>query len=97
MDTTPNRNESVSAAAAGQASCENFEEPNAKKTKLTHETDESILKSKSADPVSSKSCDSVKKLEEKIGGILCCTVCLDLPKGAIFQVTLSLSHLKFKI
>ena len=27
-----------------------------------------------------------KKLEERIGGILCCTVCLDLPKTAIYQV-----------
>jgi len=28
-----------------------------------------------------------KKLEERIGGILCCTVCLDLPKTAIYQCT----------
>lgn len=28
-----------------------------------------------------------KKLEERIGGILCCTVCLDLPKTAIYQVS----------
>lgn len=27
-----------------------------------------------------------KKLEERLGGILCCTVCLDLPTTAIFQV-----------
>ncbi len=27
-----------------------------------------------------------KKLEERIGGILCCTVCLDLPSTAIYQV-----------
>ena len=27
-----------------------------------------------------------KKLEERIGGILCCTVCLDLPQTAIYQV-----------
>jgi hypothetical protein len=28
-----------------------------------------------------------KKLEERIGGILCCTVCLDLPSTAIYQVS----------
>lgn len=28
-----------------------------------------------------------KKLEERIGGILCCTVCLDLPQTAIYQCT----------
>ena len=27
-----------------------------------------------------------KKLEERIGGILCCTVCLDLPQTVIYQV-----------
>ncbi len=27
-----------------------------------------------------------KKLEERIGGILCCTVCLDLPRAIIYQV-----------
>lgn len=26
-------------------------------------------------------------LEHRLGGILCCTVCLDLPKAAIYQVT----------
>ncbi len=29
---------------------------------------------------------SHKRLEERIGGILCCTVCLDLPSTAIYQV-----------
>ena len=28
-----------------------------------------------------------KKLEDRIGGILCCTVCLDLPSTAIYQVS----------
>lgn len=32
-----------------------------------------------------------KKLEERIGGILCCTVCLDLPQTAIYQVCFKLS------
>lgn len=31
-----------------------------------------------------------KKLEERIGGILCCTVCLDLPQTVIYQVLIKL-------
>lgn len=32
--------------------------------------------------------DCVKyKLEERLGGILCCAVCLDLPKAAVYQVS----------
>lgn len=27
------------------------------------------------------------KLEERLGGILCCAVCLDLPKAAVYQVS----------
>lgn len=27
-----------------------------------------------------------EKLEHRLGGILCCAVCLDLPKTAIYQV-----------
>lgn len=26
-------------------------------------------------------------LEERLNGILCCTVCLDLPKSAVYQVS----------
>lgn len=31
------------------------------------------------------------KLEERLGGILCCAVCLDLPKAAVYQVSLCLT------
>ncbi|KYB27285.1 Cysteine and histidine-rich protein 1 homolog-like Protein [Tribolium castaneum] len=27
------------------------------------------------------------RLEERLGGILCCAVCLDLPKAAVYQVS----------
>jgi hypothetical protein len=27
------------------------------------------------------------KLEERLGGILCCAVCLDLPRAAVYQVS----------
>ena len=33
-----------------------------------------------------------KKLEERICGILCCTVCLDLPHTAIYQVSIELAR-----
>jgi hypothetical protein len=29
----------------------------------------------------------VEKLENRLGGILCCAVCLDLPKTAMYQVS----------
>ena len=29
----------------------------------------------------------LEKLESRLGGILCCAVCLDLPRGAMFQVS----------
>lgn len=30
--------------------------------------------------------ENVDKLENRLGGILCCAVCLDLPKAAVYQV-----------
>lgn len=31
--------------------------------------------------------DKKYKLEERLGGILCCAVCLDLPRAAVYQVS----------
>jgi hypothetical protein len=31
------------------------------------------------------------KLEHRLGGILCCAVCLDLPKAAVYQVCIAVS------
>lgn len=31
-----------------------------------------------------------ERLETRLGGILCCSVCLDLPSSAVYQVSLSL-------
>lgn len=50
---------------------EDLEEPATKKIKL-----------ETAEQKSS----AVEKLEQRLGGILCCAVCLDLPKTAIYQV-----------
>lgn len=36
-----------------------------------------------------------QKLEHRLGGILCCAVCLDLPKAAVYQV--SFLYLSFNI
>ncbi|KAJ8984309.1 hypothetical protein NQ317_012280 [Molorchus minor] len=48
---------------------EEFAEPDTKKRKI-----------------SSKSLDDKKyKLEDRLGGILCCAVCLDLPRAAVYQ------------
>lgn len=30
--------------------------------------------------------DQIEKLEHRLGGILCCAVCLDLPQAAVYQV-----------
>lgn len=32
--------------------------------------------------------DTDNKLEARLGGILCCAVCLDLPRSAVYQVSL---------
>lgn len=31
--------------------------------------------------------DKTYKLEDRLGGILCCAVCLDLPRAAVYQVS----------
>lgn len=36
-----------------------------------------------------------EKLESRLGGILCCAVCLDLPKTAMYQVSDALPILKY--
>lgn len=56
--------------------CE-FDEPEKKRLKLdTH-------------PLKAK---KLEKLENRLGGILCCAVCLDLPKTAMYQVSVQHFH-----
>lgn len=50
------------------------DEPEAKRKKLTNAT------------VQPGTSQSNEKLESRLGGILCCAVCLDLPKTAMYQV-----------
>ncbi|XP_035740648.1 cysteine and histidine-rich protein 1 homolog [Vespa mandarinia] len=33
-----------------------------------------------------------QKLEHRLGGILCCAVCLDLPRAAVYQVVKHQNH-----
>lgn len=33
-----------------------------------------------------------ERLETRLGGILCCSVCLDLPSSAVYQVSYFLDH-----
>lgn len=51
---------------------EEFAEPNSKRRKIAS---------------SGKGNEKKHKLEERLGGILCCAVCLDLPRAAVYQVS----------
>lgn len=35
----------------------------------------------------SKPPENPERLEQRLGGILCCAVCLDLPRAAVYQVS----------
>lgn len=37
--------------------------------------------------ITTKNDEKNDKLESRLGGILCCAVCLDLPKAAVYQVS----------
>lgn len=51
-----------------------FTEPESKRRKVSTST-------KNSEPKTSD------KLEQRLGGILCCAVCLDLPRAAVYQVS----------
>lgn len=58
-------------------------EPNPKKPKLSSAAD--VFGRGGAGGVDKQQTAS-DKLEHRLGGILCCAVCLDLPRAAIYQV-----------
>lgn len=62
------------------------EEPQFKKVKLEKSEIDDQLNKNSAHFATSGHFYTTKKLEDRIGGILCCTVCLDLPQASIYQV-----------
>ncbi|KMQ85665.1 cysteine and histidine-rich protein 1-like protein [Lasius niger] len=51
-----------------------------------HEPDKKRRRTTRAD----ETAKTEQKLEHRLGGILCCAVCLDLPRAAVFQVSVSL-------
>lgn len=66
-------------------------------TETTTEVVESVIKDEGPEAKRRKLSTSVKnvdpkknRLEERLGGILCCAVCLDLPRTAVYQVSLFL-------
>ncbi|RNA28955.1 cysteine and histidine-rich 1 [Brachionus plicatilis] len=61
------------------------EEPQFKKVKLEKSEIDDQLNKNSAHFATSGHFYTTKKLEDRIGGILCCTVCLDLPQASIYQ------------
>lgn len=67
------------------AKCDTFVEPEKKRMRILQNTDTTDIK---------------HKLEDRLGGILCCAVCFDLPKTAVYQVMQSIFYLRllmFKI
>lgn len=74
-------NAEVTSPSTSNASCQ---EPQYKKVKL--ENSDQPLDKKNSVSIASEGFYSAKKLEDRIGGILCCTVCLDLPQTSIYQV-----------
>ncbi|XP_065359451.1 zinc finger TRAF-type-containing protein 1 homolog [Calliphora vicina] len=69
-------NNTTTATTTTPTTTADANEPLAKKQKLDHPSTSSSLAVQSA---------AYEKLESRLGGILCCAVCLDLPKTAMYQ------------
>jgi hypothetical protein len=66
-----------------------------KKLKKDNQHDSEEPEAKRKKP-NQKSMAIVEKLEMRLGGILCCAVCLDLPRTAMYQVIFcSISNLRY--
>lgn len=75
--TTPTQQQAVENISEADnnmpsISKQSFDEPEAKKQKFD---------------TSSKKHKKLEKLESRLGSVLCCAVCLDLPKTAMYQVS----------
>jgi hypothetical protein len=68
---------------AGSSTTENVVAVEDKVEKTEECTEPEAKKRKLSNPQESKP----DKLELRLGGILCCAVCLDLPRAAIYQVS----------
>lgn len=76
--TTPTQQQAVENISEADnnmpsISKQSFDEPEAKKQKF--------------DTSSKKLHKKLEKLESRLGSVLCCAVCLDLPKTAMYQVS----------
>ena len=86
-----------------ESTAENLDEPQKKRVKLYLASFRSTSgngSNTSGSATSIKAISDSDKLENRLGGILCCTVCLDLPKAAVYQVSdfkILLSICKIKI
>mgnify|MGYP005984432513 CR=1 FL=1 len=60
---------------------------NAESTNVDNEKVEEMEPEAKRRKTTTPSEDKKYKLEERLGGILCCAVCLDLPKAAVYQVS----------
>lgn len=63
-------------------------EPNPKKAKMSVAADVYGRVGGGGGPGDKQQTTS-EKLEHRLGGILCCAVCLDLPRSAIYQVRIA--------
>lgn len=64
--------QTVSAVSTSENVASSADEPEKKRQKLD---------------VHSMKAKKLEKLENRLGGILCCAVCLDLPRAAMYQVS----------
>lgn len=79
-----------STSAGGNRNMDICAEPELKKVKLDHGGGGGLGLHSSASMTSGTGrSQREEKLESRLGGILCCAVCLDLPKTAMYQVSLS--------
>lgn len=63
---------------------------------VADDTAEPEIKRKKLDSSALGSTSLNEKLESRLGGILCCAVCLDLPKTAMYQVRFDFYNFAFK-
>lgn len=76
----------AAAAAASVAAAVSAAQPQQRST-INDITDEPDIKRKKFENTIQPSTSQLsEKLESRLGGILCCAVCLDLPKMAMYQV-----------
>lgn len=71
----------------GNSSQADSQKPTRPATEHTDEDEPETKRKKIDKPVTKM----MEKLEARLGGILCCAVCLDLPRTAMYQVNLSIS------